>query len=58
MVFYCFETHGGSSGSPVLKIVDGKPRVVAVHRACKKKNLNYGTKFSAIISHAFLGGGG
>jgi len=29
-------TYGGSSGSPVLKVVDRKLRVVAVHHACQK----------------------
>jgi len=53
-VFYGCVTYKGSSGSPVLKIVDEKLRVVAVHRACQKKYLNYGTEFSAILSHATL----
>ena len=53
-VFYGCATCEGSSGSPVLKVVDGKLKVVALHRACGEKNLNYGSLFSAVLSHAHL----
>ena len=44
-VFYGCATYNGSSGSPVLKVVDGALRVVALHRACAEINLNYGSLF-------------
>lgn len=53
-MFYGCATCGGSSGSPVLKVVDGELRVVAVHRGYLQGFLNFGTCFSAILSHASL----
>ena len=54
-MYYGCATYEGSSGSPVLKIVDGKLRVVALHRASvQEKNLHYGSLFSSILDHAFL----
>ena len=52
-MFYDCCTCGGSSGSPVLKVVDGKLRVVAIHRAYLRGTCyNSATLFSAIFSHA------
>ena len=53
-VYYGCSTCKGSSGSSVLKVVDGKLRVVALHCASQEKYLNYGSLFSAVLSHASL----
>ena len=53
-MFYGCATCQGSSGSPVLKIVDGGFRVVAVHRGHLKGFLNFGTRFSTILSRSSL----
>ena len=52
LVFYGCATYKGSSGSPVLKVVDGTLKVVALHRGCQAKYLNYGSLFSEVLFHA------
>ena len=57
LVYYQCETHNGSSGSPVMKVVNGTLQVVALHRGCEKKYLNYGSLFAAVLKHANGEGG-
>ena len=51
-MFYGCATYKGSSGSPVLKVVDGTLKVVALNRGCQAKYLNYGSLFSEVLFHA------
>ena len=51
-MFYGCATYKGSSGSPVMKVVDRTLRVVALHRGCQAKYLNYGSLFSEVLFHA------
>ena len=53
LIFYDCHTFGGSSGSPVVKVIDGKLQVVAIHRAVLQNTYyNCATLFSAVFSHA------
>ena len=52
MMFYDCRTFNGSSGSPVVKVVDGKLQVVAIHRGILDSTYyNCSTLFSAVFSH-------
>ena len=51
MLYDCC-TFNGSSGSPVVKVVDGKLQVVAVHRGViRTMYYNFSTLFTSIFSH-------
>ncbi|XP_065887654.1 glutamine-rich protein 2-like isoform X2 [Dysidea avara] len=49
LVYYVADTDRGSSGAPVLRMIDRKYRVVAIHRGVEV--LNYGSLLSEIIYH-------
>jgi len=49
LVFYAADTARGSSGAPVMRLIDRKYRVVAIHRGTDV--LNYGSLLSEIIYH-------
>jgi len=49
MVFYGAKTDLGSSGAPVMRVIDQKYRVVAIHRG--QNMLNFGSLLSEIIYH-------
>lgn len=52
-MFYDCRTFNGSSGSPVVKEVNGKLHVVGIHRfSLKGVYYNCATLFSAVFSHA------
>ena len=53
-MFYAADTAPGSSGAPVMRIIDRKYCVVAIHRAADV--LNYGSLLSEIICHIENGG--
>ena len=51
-MFYDCRTFNGSSGSPVVKVVDGKLRVMAIHRGILQGTYyNLATVFSDVFSH-------
>ena len=51
-MFYDCCTFNGSSGSPVLKVVEGKLQVVAIHRGFLHGTFyNLATLFSDLFSH-------
>ena len=51
-MFYDCCTFNGSSGSPVLKVVEGKLQVVAVHRGALHGTFyNLATFFSDVFSY-------
>ena len=47
-LYYSSATERGSSGSPIVKEVNGKLRVIGLHRAGDKEH-NWGSLFSEII---------
>ena len=55
-VYYGCKTLKGSSGSPILKVVDGKLRVVAIHNGAAdlSESRKYGIEFKAVLCHAGL----
>lgn len=53
-IYHGCETFQGSSGSPILKVVNGNLRVVALHRGGVTANLKYGTDFKAVLHHTKL----
>ena len=57
MLYDC-QTYGGSSGSPVVKVVNGKLQVVGVHRGVIENTYNCGSLLTAILSHKCFGGDG
>ena len=51
-MFYDCYTFNGSSGSPVVKVVDGKLQVVAIHRGVlHKAYYNMASCFSDVFSY-------
>lgn len=56
-MYYQCDTYNGSSGSPVMKVVNRKLQVVALHRGCERKHLNYGSLFAAVLKHVNGEGG-
>ena len=46
-MFYAADTAPGSSGAPVMRMIDRKYRIVAIHRG--EDVLNYGSLLSEII---------
>ena len=49
-LYYSSATECGSSGSPIVKEVNGKLRVVGIYRAGDEEH-NWGSLFSEIINH-------
>ena len=49
-LYYSSATEPGSSGSPIVKEVEGMLRVVGLHRAGDEEH-NWGSLFSEIINH-------
>ena len=60
LAFYDSSTFNGSSGSPVVKVVDGKLQVVGLHRfRAINEKCRAGTIFGEILRHAcFIDGEG
>ena len=55
-IYHGCDASKGSSGSPIVKEVNGNLRVVAIHRSgvAVTSNLHYGTAFKAVLCHANL----
>ena len=52
LMFYDCKTFSASSGSPVLKEVDGKLQVVAIHRGFLNGTYyNLSTRFSDVLNY-------
>ena len=49
-LYYSNATERGSSGSPILKEVDGRLKLVGLHRE-GDEDYNWGSLFSEIINH-------
>ena len=58
LLLYDCETYGGSSGSPVVKVVNGKLQVVGLHRGIIENKYNFGSLLTAILSHWYFGDDG
>ena len=58
LLLYDCETYGGSSGSPVVKVVNGKLQVVGMHCGVLEYKYNFGLLFTAILSHQHFGNDG
>ena len=52
LLFYSCDTDGGSSGAPVLKVVNKELRVIALHRGSwQDVKFNFGTLITDIVHH-------
>jgi len=49
LLIYSSETAGGSSGGPILKAVDGKLKIVGIHRGGLEGQFNVGSKLDDIL---------